>query len=46
MRINNKIIHKDPQDLMTLNTIGDLQARAGQTEERSSAWAELNKLKL
>ncbi|MBI3894709.1 MAG: tetratricopeptide repeat protein [Acidobacteria bacterium] len=37
----SKILKKDPQDLMTLNTIGDLHARTGQNEEAIKCFYEL-----
>ena len=37
----SKILNKDPQDLMTLNTIGDLYARTGQNGEAIKCFYEL-----
>ncbi|MBI1954860.1 MAG: tetratricopeptide repeat protein, partial [Acidobacteria bacterium] len=37
----NKILQKDPQDLMTLNTIGDLYVRAGQNDAAIKCFYEL-----
>ncbi|MBI4459417.1 MAG: tetratricopeptide repeat protein [Acidobacteria bacterium] len=37
----SKILKKDPQDLMTLNTVGDLHARSGQNDEAIKCFYEL-----
>ena len=36
-----KILKKDPIDLMTLNTVGDLYARSGKIEEASKCFYDL-----
>jgi len=36
-----KILRKDPKDLMTLNTVGDLYVRSGQIEEASKCFYDL-----
>ena len=37
----HKILKKDPKDLMTLNTVGDLYDRAGKREEAVKCFYEL-----
>src|SRR3990172_1786941 len=36
-----KVLKKDPKDLMTLNTVGDLYTRSGNTEEGLRCFYEL-----
>ena len=36
-----KILKRDPKDLMTLNTVGDLYIRSGKTEEAVKCFYEL-----